>query len=168
MVGGQKAPRRIDSMPRLRSAQAFELVPWNFPRSAPYLSLMDTIVDIIRSERPSVQLIYLFGSRVDGRANRASDHDIAVLDDGPIDPVERWELAQRLARALDADVDLVDLATASTVLTYLVAITGRCLYAAPQTDRDAWAMNALTRYVQLNLDRRPVLERIAQTGQIHG
>lgn len=129
---------------------------------------MDPIVDIIRSERPSVRLIYLFGSRSDGRAAEGSDHDIALLDDGPMDPVERWELAQRLARALDTDVDLVDLETASTVLRYQVVTTGRCLFAADGTNADEWAMNALTRYLQLNLDRRPILDRIEQTGRIHG
>jgi predicted nucleotidyltransferase len=88
------------------------------------------IVDYLKQALPAPQLIYLFGSRFDGSQKSNSDWDIALLGQKPLDNVQRWELAQELASLLSADVDLVDLLTASTVLNMQVVSKGRLLYGA--------------------------------------
>ncbi|MGL5470371.1 MAG: type II toxin-antitoxin system antitoxin, partial [Shewanella sp.] len=74
------------------------------------------IIKLLRDNIPKLQLIYLFGSYSQGTQHRNSDIDIAVLAADTLDNIARWELAQKLASALDSDVDLVDLRSASTVL----------------------------------------------------
>lgn len=88
------------------------------------------ITALLRERLPGVLAVYLFGSHAAGTANRDSDLDLAVYLDAPVDSVSLWEASQELARELGMEVDLVDLAQASTVLQYLVITTGKRLWAA--------------------------------------
>ena len=74
---------------------------------------------------PSLRLAVLFGSRAAGTARRGSDVDIAIL---PADPElglhAELELAAALSSALSAEVDLVRLDHASTLLRWQIARDG--------------------------------------------
>ncbi len=74
---------------------------------------------------PSLRLAVLFGSRAAGTARLGSDVDIAIL---PSDPElglhAELELAAALSSALSAEVDLVRLDHASTLLRWEIARDG--------------------------------------------
>jgi uncharacterized protein len=57
----------------------------------------EALVAHLRGRFPNLLAIYLFGSRADGTAGPQSDFDIAILNDGPLDPLALWDLASDLA-----------------------------------------------------------------------
>jgi len=86
----------------------------------------------LRKRLPDAMAVYLFGSVASGDAGPESDVDLAVLNDGPLDPVFVWDIACELANVVDAHVDLVDLRTASTVLQHQIVAKGRADRAGPR------------------------------------
>jgi predicted nucleotidyltransferase len=58
---------------------------------------------------PFIRLALLFGSRARGRPGPASDVDLAVLADAPLDPERRVLVIEAVALATGCPVDLVDL-----------------------------------------------------------
>ncbi len=116
-----------------------------------------------------VDVAYLFGSRVDGTARPASDHDIAVLfasADPALDATER--LGADLAAVLGTAVDVVDLERADLELRGRVAEQGRRLVAVDEARRVRFEVDARLRWIEF----RPVvrettqayLRRVAKTG----
>lgn len=101
-----------------------------------------------------IAVAYLFGSRADGTATAASDHDIAVLLPAPepvLDATVRLEAD--LAAELGTSVDVIDLDRASLELRGRVAETGRLLYSADEVRRVRFEVDARMRWVEF----RPVL-----------
>lgn len=92
------------------------------------------IINLLQDNIPQLRLIYLFGSYAQGTQHRNSDIDIAVLADVTLDNIARWQLAQKLSSALDTDVDLIDLRTASTVLCQQVVTQGKRRWGTRQDD----------------------------------
>ena len=86
------------------------------------------IVTLLANQLPTLNLVYLFGSRATNQYRVDSDWDIAIACATKLDNVERWNIAQDLAIALNADVDLVDLLDASTVLQMQVVEHGQRLF----------------------------------------
>lgn len=62
-----------------------------------------------------------------GRARRGSDLDLAVLFSNSISAGQVFQLRNDLAELLSRDVDLIDLAHASTVLGKKVLRTGKMI-----------------------------------------
>ena len=87
-------------------------------------SLADRLRRAFRAA-PPVQLAVLFGSAASDRMHAASDVDIAVFAPGWT-PREFSDghLLRSLSTVARTDVDLVDLARASTLLKWQVATTG--------------------------------------------
>ena len=74
---------------------------------------------------PPVRVAVLFGSTVRGQIRPDSDVDIAILPAGAgLDDEDELALARELTLAARAEVDLVRLDTASTLLKWQVATTG--------------------------------------------
>ena len=119
------------------------------------------IVDTLKQYHPDVRLIYLFGSRANGYARAESDWDIAMLCPRPLDNIQRWQLAETLAQQLNHDVDLVDLATASTVLRMEIIQQGRILFDTPPCG-DEFAMTTLSMYQHLQSERAEILAALHQ------
>ena len=105
-------------------------------------------------------VVYLFGSAATGRGHPCSDLDLAILPDKPCDPVEVFEVANRLAAGLGCHVDLVDLSRASTVMRKEVVRTGVLLEQADPARRREFEMLALSDYARLNEEREPVLRSL--------
>jgi len=87
---------------------------------------VEQITDIL-SAQPDIRLAYVFGSTARDAVQRASDLDVAVLADGPLDAARRTELIGRLADCIGRPVDLVDLHTAGVVILRTVLREGRRL-----------------------------------------
>lgn len=99
----------------------------------------------------------MFGSFGTSRQHPGSDLDLAVLASTPLDPVDLFYRAGELATALNVDVDLVDLATASTVMAKEVYRTGERFHTANLNAAQEFEMRTLSDYARLNEERRPIL-----------
>ena len=130
--------------------------------------LEERIVEVVRGELRGVVAVYLFGSRAGRQARSDSDVDVAVLVDGELSPLRRWEVQERLAAELNQDVDLVDLASASTVMRAQVVTTGTPIFDGDPPRRRRVEGETLAAYARLNEDRREVLERVAAEGRVLG
>lgn len=126
------------------------------------------VVEALQEAIPALQAVYLFGSRARGQMHRESDVDLAVLSPRPLIPDVRWELQEELASGLHAEVDLIDLAAASTVLRMQVVTTGAVLYEKEPHARHQFEMLTLSAYALLNEERATLLEQIHQRGRIYG
>ena len=86
--------------------------------------------------------------------------------DGKLDPISTWSLAYGLANICGAEVDLIDMRTASTVMQYEVIIHGERLW-----QRDGWveALEAMVLTEKTNLDeaRALLLGEIETRGRVH-
>jgi predicted nucleotidyltransferase len=119
-------------------------------------------------ERLNPCLVYIFGSAVRGEMTKDSDVDIAFLSDCSPDEYEVFVIAQEIACMLDRDVDLINLAEASTVLQAQVVSTGRAVYCGNSKKRSIYEMNVLKEYARLNEQRRPVIDKIKERGSVYG
>ncbi|MFT4928406.1 MAG: putative nucleotidyltransferase [Phenylobacterium sp.] len=119
-------------------------------------SLTNKVCSLVCQYLPQVQLIYLFGSMASNEQNADSDIDIAVMCDGQLDPIQRWDIAATLADKLGKGVDLVDLLSASTVMQHQITCKGICLY-DPFNLSDSYAIRVLSMYHDLNIERADIL-----------
>jgi predicted nucleotidyltransferase len=128
----------------------------------------DVIVTELRSAVDGLVAVYRFGSTVQGATTPSSDTDVAVLARHRLPPTVRFDLQERLAALLGRDVDLVDLASASTVMALQVVGYGRLLFEADAAARGQFEDLTFSRYARLNEERRGILERIAAEGSVYG
>ena len=123
-------------------------------------------VDVLLPAIPDLVAIYRFGSTARGTSRPDSDVDLAVLASRPIDPVERFDLAQRIAGRLGTDVDLVDLARTSTVFRMQVLGDGCVLADRDRRAREEFEMLAWSDYARLQEERRPVLDFLVRERRV--
>ncbi len=119
-----------------------------------------TIIDFLKSKILNLQTVIVFGSFANNSANKNSDIDIAFLSKDKISNIERWQLQEELASKLNKNVDLVDLETANDVFKFQVASQGVVIYAACKRDTEYYLDNIYTAYLQLNDDRKAILDDI--------
>lgn len=127
-----------------------------------------TIVRTLEESGIDLRAVYLFGSRARGDAHSDSDFDVALLASHRVDPVRRWEVQERLAGLLHANVDLVDLRAASTVLRVQVLKDGVLLEDRDPKARAEFEMYALSDYGRLQEERRGILQDAKEPGWLRG
>lgn len=120
--------------------------------------LINDIRSLVLEQCQSVKLIYLFGSHANDQSNPQSDIDIAVLGQTKLDSVARWQWQSELAVALQNDVDLVDLLSASTVMQNQVIHNGICIYDAANYAA-LFEMQIMSMYQHLNDERADILQQ---------
>lgn len=125
------------------------------------------VVALLRQGLTDLQAVYHFGSSAQATEHAGSDVDLAVLAEKPCRPLTRFALAQACARRLHTEVDLVDLASASTVLVAQVLTSGRLLFARDPAAVAGFEVTALAKYCQLNEERRDLLADIQQRGCVY-
>lgn len=130
------------------------------------IQLQDQLIKALVAAIPDCQSIYSFGSWGTQAERRDSDIDLAILPSTPLDPVYRWELAQKLASLARRDVDLVDLLSASTVLRMQVIANGVRQYSANLGVVEKFENMVFSSYARLNEERRGILSDIQQRGTI--
>lgn len=126
-----------------------------------------SVLEPLLSDVTDLVALYRFGSRAAGEAHPRSDLDLALLA-APLDPMERFELQERIARQLAIDVDLVDLRRASTVLLVQVIDRGEVLIDASPIEREHFEARALSDYARLQEERRGILDDIRDRGSVYG
>lgn len=124
-------------------------------------------IEILRRELPELAGVYIFGSAADGALRADSDIDLAFLAGHAADRLRTLELQEQIANALGRDVDLIDLATAPTILQIEAVGEGR-LIAAPDPDAAAFFEVRVFRDYQDLKARRAELEAdIVQRGRVY-
>lgn len=114
-------------------------------------------LDILRRALPELAAVYLFGSAADGSERADSDIDLAVYSGRRVDRLQLIELQEQVAQTLGRDVDLVDLASAPTILQVQAIGEGK-LIAAPDADAAAFFEVRVMRDYQDLKARRADLE----------
>jgi predicted nucleotidyltransferase len=127
----------------------------------------ERIVALLQAELPGLLGVWLFGSQANGHANVHSDVDLAVLVAGRADPLQLWNIGQKLAAVMDRDVDLLDLRVASTVMQYQVITEGRLLW---QKDAQGilYESAILSDKTELDTARAGLLADIRREGRVYG
>lgn len=126
------------------------------------------ILAAVREALPGVRRVYLFGSRATGEEWPDSDLDLAVVLDGPADPVSLWMAGEDIASRLDVDVDLINLLAADTVLKHQIVTNGKLLFANDPVEAERYEIFILNDMMELNEARRPLIADIMREGRLNG
>lgn len=132
------------------------------------MELKEQLIKTLLAAIPDCRAIYRFGSWGTDTQRPDSDIDLAVLPARPLDSVHRWELAQALASLAGRDVDLVDLARASTVFRMQVVAHGERWHCADTTEVEQFEDMVFSSYARLNEERREILADVRQRGSVYG
>jgi predicted nucleotidyltransferase len=101
-------------------------------------------------------LIIAFGSQVNGKATDKSDHDFGVLKETPYSLGDRADTSLHIAKKLNINedkIDLVDLRSASPLLKFQVARSGK-LIDGEHFDFIRFKVRAMKEYVDTAKFRR--------------
>lgn len=120
----------------------------------PHLRDVEPLLAIICARVPDVLGIWLFGSIAAGHARPASDVDLAVLTQKPVDAVQLFDLGLDLGVKASRDVDLIDLRRVSIVMRKEVVTEGRLVRAVDRLACEAFAADSLAMYVALQDELR--------------
>ena len=126
------------------------------------------IIATLTSARPDVVAIYRFGSHGSASERRDSDIDLVILGRAPFDAAVLWDLSQTLAIKLGREVDLVDLAAASTVLQAQIITNGERLFCSDAIYSDSYEDYILSAYARLNEERKGIVSDAMSRGSIYG
>lgn len=130
-------------------------------------TIVQTITEFLHTHiQPS--FILMFGSFAKGTTHQESDIDIGFyVKDKKIDKYEIFMLAQKLAALLKREVDLVNIAEASTVFQAQIYTTGTVIYSDDDKLRMNEQMKALKMYAKLNEERKGILQKVDENGSIY-
>jgi predicted nucleotidyltransferase len=137
-------------------------------------SLRDKLPDML-SNLKEVSLVYLFGSRVEGRLGPMSDYDLGVLIDRTAHEAQvHARLTHKLASALGLGADCIDvvlLDRAPIELAYAIIAQGEVLYqrdVAVRVEYEAQVMNRYGDYLPvLRAQRDDIVRREDDGIRIH-
>lgn len=129
---------------------------------------LERAVSLLRQRLPGLLGVWLYGSAVTGSLRDDSDLDLAVLAEHPLAPAGLLPLTAELAAILGRDVDLLDLATASTVMRMQVVGRGRRLACTHPLRCESFEDFVFSDYARLNEERAAILAEVAARGRIHG
>lgn len=87
----------------------------------------EELVQALRDEVQGIRAAWLFGSAAHGSLHAKSDIDVAVWRREPLDGLERFDTANRLALRWGRDVDLLDFMRLSPTVQVQV-LSGRRLF----------------------------------------
>jgi predicted nucleotidyltransferase len=135
-----------------------------FQRMSPDL---EPAVDLLAEALPGLAAVYVYGSAAAGRLRRDSDIDLAVYAGAPIDEAQLVELRETIARSLNRDVDLVDMATAPTVLQMEVLRAGPAIAAPRPTEAGLLELRIMRDYYDLKYRRIGIEQDIVRRGRVH-
>ncbi|RKD25614.1 DNA polymerase subunit beta [Ammoniphilus oxalaticus] len=130
-------------------------------------SMYDKIEEFL-VQKLNPDYIIVFGSYAKGFAHQESDIDLAFYTrDQTPNAYDLFLVAQELADLLQVEVDLINIANASTVFKAQIFSTGSLIYARDEALYLNHRMTALSMYVKLNEDRAVVLREIKKGGSIY-
>lgn len=123
---------------------------------------------LLRQRIPGLAGTYLFGSQAGENARADSDIDLAVFAGRPLPRAQVVELSYELAALLRRDVDLVDMADASTIMQFQIVAEGR-LVDVPQPDLvGLFEVRIMRDYQDLKARRAEIEADIVARGRVYG
>ena len=126
-------------------------------------------IKVFLIEKLNPDFIVLFGSQATGNSHQGSDVDVAFYKEAHnYSALEIFFIAQELANVLKTDVDLIDLASASTVFKMQIFAKGKKIYARNDYLYSCYEMTVMRMYVDLNEKRVDILNEINTRGNIYG
>jgi predicted nucleotidyltransferase len=122
---------------------------------------INSIISFLQSKM-KLRLLIVYGSYASGHATEKSDIDLAFLADDEIDSFKLWyDISQELALLMHVEsIDLVDMKTIDTVFRFIIVSTGQVIF--QDGDFDVYLDLAYTQYLQLNDDRREILDNYGE------
>ena len=129
---------------------------------------IDNCVRLLSKNIEGIESVYLFGSSITEFSSDSSDIDIAIKSKGKIEEKLLWDLKNQLADLFHRDTDLIDLTAADTVLQMQVVSTGKRIFTSDQNKSESWESLIYSMYLQLNDDRKYILDDIVKCGKIYG
>lgn len=130
--------------------------------------LLNSLVERLKEEFPGLLAVYRFGSHGTKYERPDSDLDLAVYAGASLSASALWRIAQELAADIGRDVDLTDLASASTVMRAQVIHNGVRIYCADWVSCETFENYVYSSYARLNEERRGILEDILRRGSVYG
>jgi len=112
--------------------------------------------------------IYLFGSGVQGTMTDESDLDLAFLSKDTFTGYELLMFSQELASIAKREIDLIDLAYASTVFRAQIIGKGKAIYSNDKNFMYQYEIRALKEYTKLNEERKEIIDRVIKEKTIYG
>jgi predicted nucleotidyltransferase len=113
------------------------------------------LIEALQGFNPAV--VYLFGSFGTPSQHQGSDMDIAFLPTVATDPFDCFRIAGQLSEQIGTQVDLVNLAEASTVFSKEVLRTGITIAIGSPSLQQQFEMLTLSDYARLNEERKASL-----------
>lgn len=105
--------------------------------------------------------VWLFGSVLRGEDHRESDIDLAVLCQPPL-AIDRTVAMDQVGRAVERDVDVIDLATAPPALAWEILTTGRLVFEPDELEVERFVRAA--RFAAEDDEQRSRMVVAAQVG----
>jgi predicted nucleotidyltransferase len=115
---------------------------------------------------PDLKAIYLFGSFAKGEATLDSDIDIGIISEKHVDPTHILHIAQRLAAALNRDVDLLDIDQVPLVMQFRVITTGKNIYSKNPLALLEFETRIISMYQRFNEERKDIISEIINSGKV--
>jgi predicted nucleotidyltransferase len=115
---------------------------------------------------PDVAAVYIFGSTGSKFEHAESDIDLAVLCAKKLMTTEKFAVQEKIAQLLHRDVDLIDLAGASTVLRFQIVSTGKLIFCQNKQACDFFETLVYSSYIRFNDERREILDDVKKRGRI--
>lgn len=125
------------------------------------------VLDVLRREIPTLAGIYLFGSQATGTAGPKSDIDIALFAGRALPQLELLRLREKVSVAMRREVDLVDLADASTILQMQVLRDGRLEATIDANAIGLFELRVLRDYRDLKIRCAGIEADIVARGRVH-
>lgn len=128
-----------------------------------------TIISFLKEQFPTLQGVYLFGSRADGSHREDSDFDIGILlpHGQQLGSLERFDMANALAVRLGADVDLLNLRELYTDVQFQVVAYGERIFCADEYACDTFDMLTISQYQRHQQSIRHIVSDIKNRGYIY-
>ena len=141
------------------------------PAGSPIKDFVDKFkqeIEVLQKRIPALISVYCFGSSVQGYETLESDLDMAYLSEGQITNIKRWTIQEEIASLLRRDVDLIDLKTATDVMKFQIINKGVRIFVKDVRKAEQFEDLVYCLYLDLNEQRKGILEDIYKRGYVYG
>lgn len=132
---------------------------------------IEEVNSVVSRHYPMAEAIYLFGSHASDEAGPASDVDLAILlpqgRPHPELPLALSDCAADLSSVTHAEVDLIHLRAAETILQKEVIHHGKRIWTRDQLATEHFEMQVLKNYQLLQRERREIVTEGLQGGRLY-
>ena len=125
-------------------------------------------IEVLQKRIPDLISVYCFGSSVQGYETLKSDLDIAYLSDRQITNIKRWTIQEEIAYLLKRDVDLIVLKSATDVMKFQIISKGVRIFVKDVKKAEQFEDLVYCLYLDLNEQRKGILEDIYKRGYVYG